>query len=423
MLKLPGGFGSSGKRYIVGFDLSDVSCGISYCSDRGDIRTVSLVAGTEEYVIPVALSKRHGAGQWFFGKEAYTSSEAGESILVTGLYSKALTGEDTQIDGLVYGADSLLTLYLKRAFGLLQSVGSSDRMEAVMFTLPEVTDRAMELIRECLKSLHIKTDRIYFLSHSESFFYYVSNQGEDRMHLNPILFTVDDKYITQTKLPINKHTTPQVVYAENSFFELPAGRGALPDELDNLLLKAAQGGREFGQEYSYYLVGEDFAEEAISNSLKFMCSRGKVYGGTNLFSKGAVYALLDKLKNSGEPSPYIFLGDDKLSANIGMNILSQGSDVYYALLDAGTCWYEAEAELEFYISGGNDVTLTLSSIIGGGNSDVIITLEGYEGELTRMRLSVSMTGPGQLSVVIEDKGLGVFTQTKARKWEEEIKLP
>ena len=67
--------------------------------------------------------------------------------------------------------------------------------------------------------------------------------------------------------------------------------------------------------------------------------------------------------------------------------------------------------------------LTLSSIIGGGNSDVIITLEGYEGELTRMRLSVSMTGPGQLSVVIEDKGLGVFTQTKARKWEEEIKLP
>ena len=106
-----------------------------------------------------------------------------------------------------------------------------------------------------------------------------------------------------------------------------------------------------------------------------------------------------------------------------MNILSQGSDVYFALLDAGTCWYEAEAELEFYISGGNDVTLTLSSITGGGNSDVIITLEGYEGELTRMKLSVSMSGPGQLSVVIEDKGLGAFTQTKARKWEEEIKLP
>ena len=54
---------------------------------------------------------------------------------------------------------------------------------------------------------------------------------------------------------------------------------------------------------------------------------------------------------------------------------------------------------------------------------MIITLEGYEGELTRMRLTATMSGPGQLSVVIEDKGLGAFTQTKARKWEEEIKLP
>ena len=118
MLKLPGGFGGSGKRYIVGFDLTDTSCGISYCSDQGEIRTISLVAGSEEYVIPMALSKRHGAGQWFFGKDAFASADAGESVLVGNLFSKALWGEDTHIDGLVYGAGSLFTLYLKRAFGL-----------------------------------------------------------------------------------------------------------------------------------------------------------------------------------------------------------------------------------------------------------------------------------------------------------------
>ena len=86
MLKLPGGFGGSGKRYIVGFDIGDTSCGISYSSDHGEIRTVSLVAGSEEYVIPMALSKRHGAGQWFFGKEAFASSEAGESVLVESFF-------------------------------------------------------------------------------------------------------------------------------------------------------------------------------------------------------------------------------------------------------------------------------------------------------------------------------------------------
>jgi len=434
MLKLPGGFGGSGKRYIVGFDLTDTSCGISYCSDQGEIRTISLVAGSEEYVIPMALSKRHGAGQWFFGKDAFASADAGESVLVGNLFSKALWGEDTHIDGLVYGAGSLFTLYLKRAFGLLQNVGSSDRMEAVMFTLPEVTVPAMELIRESLRSLHIKTEKIYFMSHSESFYHYVASQGEDRIHANPVLFTVDDKKLCMTKLPVNRRTIPQVVHAETSYFELPQDRGTLPDDLDSTLLKAAQGCSVFGQEYSYYLVGEEFTEDSLSNSLKYMCGKGKVFGGTNLFSKGAVIALLEKSevaenaskprkKNEEKKSEFIFLGDDKLTSNIGINLLSQGSEAYYALLDAGTCWYEAEASVEFYISGGNVVTLAVSSITGGGKSEVIISLEGYEGELTRMKLSASMSDVKTLFVVIEDMGLGAFTRTKASKWEEEIELP
>jgi len=432
MLKLPGGFGSSGKRYIVGFDLNDTSCGISYSSDHEEIRTVSLVAGSEEYVIPMALSKRHGAGQWFFGKEAFASSDAGESTLVEDIFFKALRGEDTQIDGLVYSADSLFTLYLKRAFGLLQNVGSSDRMEAVMFTLPEVTAEAMDLIRESLKSLHIKTDRIYFMTHSESFYHYVSHQGDDRIYSNPMLFTVNDRKLCMTTLPVNKHTRPQVVHADTTCFELPQDRGTLPDEFDAILFKAVQSGCSYGQDYSYYLVGEDFDSDSLPNSLKYMCARGKVFGGTNLFSKGAVYALLDREsagdgKGMGNPadahSDHIFLGDDKLSSNIGMRLLSQGSDVYYALLDAGTCWYEAESSVEFYISGGNDVTLSVSSITGGGNSDVIITLEGYEGVLTRMKLSASMSGIKTLNIQIEDMGLGAFTHTKENKWEEEITLP
>ena len=434
MLKLPGGFGGSGKRYIVGFDLTDTSCGISYCSDQGEIRTISLVAGSEEYVIPMALSKRHGAGQWFFGKDAFASADAGESVLVGNLFSKALWGEDTHIDGLVYGAGSLFTLYLKRAFGLLQNVGSSDRMEAVMFTLPEVTVPAMELIRESLRSLHIKTDKIYFMSHSESFYHYVASQGDDSIHANPVLFTVDDKKLCMTKLPVNRRTIPQVVHAETSYFELPQDRGTLPDDLDSTLLKAAQGCSVFGQEYSYYLVGEEFTEDSLSNSLKFMCGKGKVFGGTNLFSKGAVIALLEKSevaenaskprkKNEEKKSEFIFLGDDKLTSNIGINLLSQGSEAYYALLDAGTCWYEAEASVEFYISGGNDVTLAVSSITGAGKSEVIISLEGYEGELTRMKLSASMSDVKTLFIVIEDMGLGAFTRTKASKWEEEIVLP
>ncbi len=419
MLKLPGGFGGSGKRYIVGFDLSDSYCALSYCSDKGDIRTVSLVMGSEEYAIPMALSKRHGAGQWFFGNEAYTSSDAGESILVEDIYTKALAGEDTQIDGLVYGAVSLLALYLKRCFGLLQSVGSFDRMDAVMFTLPEVTSNAISVIKESLEGLHIKTDRIFFMAHSESFFRYVINEPDDMIRRNPLLFTVEDKGLSLVKLNVNRFTTPKVVHAEKTRFDLPKDRSVLPDELDNTLLRASQGVSEKIADYSFYLVGEDFSEDILRNSLKYMCSKGRVYGGINLFSRGAVYALLDR---EGK-SDYVFLGDDKLSSNIGMKLLSQGSEVYYALLDAGICWYDAESFVEFYVSGTNVITLSAESIKENRKSDVVITLEGYEGELTRMRLTVSMKDTSVLRVVIEDIGLGAFTRTKASKWEEEIELP
>jgi len=419
MLKLPGGFGGSGKRYIVGFDLSDSYCALSYCCDKGDIRTVSLVMGSEEYSIPMALSKRHGAGQWFFGNEAYTSADAGESILVEDIYTKALAGEDTQIDGLVYGAVSLLTLYLKRCFGLLQSVGSFDRMDAVMFTLPEVSTNSISVIRKSLEGLHIKTDRIFFMAHSESFFRYVINEPGDMIRKNPLLFTVEDKGLSLVKLNINRFTTPKVVHAEKTRFDLPRDRSTLPDELDNTLLRASQGVSEKIADYSFYLVGEDFSEDILRNSLKYMCSKGRVYGGINLFSRGAVYALLDR---EGK-SDYVFLGDDKLSNNIGMKLLSQGAEVYYALLDAGICWYDAESFVEFYVQGTNVITLSAESIKENHKSDVVITLEGYEGNLTRMRLTVSMKDTSVLRVVIEDLGLGAFTGTKANKWEEEIALP
>ena len=419
MIKLPGGFGGSGKRYIVGFDLSDSYCALSYSSDKDDIRTVSLVVGSEEYAIPTVLSKKHGAGQWFFGNEAYLSAEAGESILVEGIYSKALAGEDTQIDGLVYGAVSLLTLYLKRCFGLLQSVGSFDRMDAVMFTLPEVTPEAVSVVKEALSGLHIKTEKVYFCSHSESFFRYVISEPGEMIKRHPLLFTIEDKKLQLIRLQVNRFTDPKVVHAESASFDLPRDRNLLPDELDNTLLKASMGASEEFGDYSFYLVGEGFTEEALKGSLKYMCSKGRVYGGINLFSRGAVYALVERSEKPG----YVFLGNDKLSNNIGIRLLSQGKEVYYALLDAGICWYEAESHVELYVSETNVITLSAESIKENKKSDVIITLEGYEGELTRMRLTASMKDASLLSVKIEDLGLGAFTKTKASKWEEEIALP
>ena len=79
------------RHFLVGYDLGEEYSQISFCTpNEPNPETLPVVPGTEQYNIPTVVCKRFGANQWFFGKEAYTSSEAGESILVTGLYSKAL---------------------------------------------------------------------------------------------------------------------------------------------------------------------------------------------------------------------------------------------------------------------------------------------------------------------------------------------
>ena len=58
-----------------------------------------------------------------------------------------------------------------------------------------------------------------------------------------------------------------------------------------------------------------------------------MFQGNNLYSKGACYGLLERLNPSKEWKDYVYLGADKLKANIGIKALRRGEDSYYALLN------------------------------------------------------------------------------------------
>lgn len=46
--------------------------------------TISTVAGSELYQIPLSLCKRRGIGQWYYGKEAETVMKMAKEAAVTG---------------------------------------------------------------------------------------------------------------------------------------------------------------------------------------------------------------------------------------------------------------------------------------------------------------------------------------------------
>lgn len=425
------GFLNSDKL-IVGYDLGDEYSQISYAgSSGGDVETLSQVAGVHLFNIPTALCKRYGANQWFYGREAVRNAEGQEGILVENLLSMALDGEAVVVDGESFDPVALLTLFFKRSLGLLPK--SLDKIMALMITCPIFDRRILNVLAQVVEGAGLKTDKVAFQSYEESYYAYMLRQPGELMNYRSILFDYRKDRIKVYRMEFNRHTTPVVAFIGQEEYTLDPAFGEAGadsgnrEELDAVFCRIAQrvcGDAVIG---SVYLIGDNFAEEWMKNSLRFLCRGRRVFLGNNLFSKGACYGMQERLEPGGAGSGYVFLGKDKLKANIGMKVLRNGEDSYYALLDAGMNWYEAERETEIYIQDGRGLELVITPLIrtagaAKGGRRVRVALDGLPGSMARVRLRLYVEEENRLAVEVEDLGFGEFRPASGRIWKESIAI-
>ena len=401
-MRLPGS-----EKVIVGYDLGNkyaqISCYVT--GSEEEIRTLSSVAGSSVYTIPLALSKRQGVNQWFYGSEAIRYAGEEEGILVENLLKLARDGEPVQIDGAPIDPVALLTLFLKRSLGLLSQVTNTERIGALMITCEELDHRMLEVLTAATEGLHLKTDQICFQSHVESFYYY-----------NLILCEYGDASIRTYCMECNRHTTPVVAYMEEREFPFPV------PESDEKMQEIAKKLCENQMISSVYLIGEAFSRDWMKESLRYLCKGRRVFQGNNLFSKGACYGMMERLTPGENGKNHVFLGKDKLKSNIGMKVLRQGEESYQALLDAGINWYEAKNTMEFYLLEGRAVEILITSLTGKGNRIARIVPEELQEGIIRLRISVEMRDDTHLKVELEDLGFGTFRAATHHIWKEEIEL-
>ena len=412
-MRLPGS-----EKVIVGYDLGNKYAQIS-CYVMGseeEIRTLSSVAGSSVYTIPLALSKRQGVNQWFYGSEAIRYAGEEEGILVENLLKLARDGEPVQIDGAPIDPVALLTLFLKRSLGLLSQVTNTERIGALMITCEELDHRMLEVLTAATEGLHLKTDQICFQSHVESFYYYNLYQPEELWRHKTILCEYGDASIRTYCMECNLHTTPVVAYMEEREFPFPV------PESDEKMQEIAKKLCENQMISSVYLIGEAFSRDWMKESLRYLCKGRRVFQGNNLFSKGACYGMMERLTPGENGKNHVFLGKDKLKSNIGMKVLRQGEESYQALLDAGINWYEAQNTMEFYLLEGRAVEILITSLTGKGNRIARIVPEELQEGIIRLRISVEMRDDTHLKVELEDLGFGTFRAATHHIWKEEIEL-
>ncbi len=420
---------------LVGYDLGDVYSQISYCLyEKEDVSTIAVVAGTKQYNIPTMLCKRAGVNQWFYGRDAVKNADEEGMIPVRGLLSLAKKGDMIEVDGETYDPVALLTLFLRRSMSLMSFIATVDKIDAVMFTADEPDDRLVAVLSQAAVNMGLKTNRIFFQSHTESFYYFMLHQPSELWAYQTIACEHDGMRLKTYRMECNKRTTPIVALIEEQVYEtlvIPSeteeerirqDAGRLADERFLDILKKLCEGRIVS---SAYLLGDGFRTEWNKQSLQFLCHNRRVFRGNNLFSTGACYGLQEKLAPSETGRKYVFLGKDKLKANIGMHVLRQGKESYYALLDAGENWYEAAKECEFLLAGEREIDFVFTPLTGRDAETRTMRLgERAEGgaPYNRYRLVMTMSTPETVRVAVTDLGFGEFRPPTDQVWEETFAL-
>ena len=417
----------------VGFDLTDTYSQVSYAKiDDDTIETLSTVSGSSSYRVPTALFKRREVNQWYAGKDAVKSKDE-DGFFVDGLLSKARNLTEIMVGDEAFRPSALIALFMKRTMSLVNMVAPLSKITSFMVTVDTLDEKMVNILSEAVASLGLKTTNVFFQSHMESFYYYTIYQPEELWKKDVLLLDFTGEHLKSFHMECNKNTTPVVAFIDpNTYIAFKtapldeivpeSAEAKAADEELRRIVEDLTSERVFS---SVYFIGEAFKQYIFRESVKLMCRKGRVFEGNNLYSKGAAFSAKNKVCKTLLSESHVFLGNDKLKCNVGVNVFKRGESGYLALLNAGVNWFEAKRECDFYLDKGNKVSLVITPLTGKNPEVVDVTLSDLPKrppKATRLHMELSMLSENTLQVVVNDLGFGELYPASGIVWKEVIEV-
>lgn len=423
------------NRLFIGMELNNTSAQLSFLhSDRPEPETVSLVAGQEQYAIPMALCKCYGVNQWYFGKDAWRHGEEKDGSLVEGLLERACAGEQITLEEEQFDAVSLLALFVRRCISVMLLGTAAERPDYLMITVEKLDKRMIEVLSGVGGYLQMDRDHLFFQSHAESFYEYCMHQPEELRTHEVLICEYASKHMKAYRLEFNRRTNPIVAFIEEKEFpqmSLPA----VSEEGTSGLAQARQRDQRFMEIIHdltderivscVYLIGDGYQGDWCKESLRLLCSKRRVFQGNNLYSKGACYAAYERVHKGEISEKYIFLGKDRIKVNIGIQAVQSGKEQYVPLIDAGMNWFDIDRGWDFILESGREISFVLTPLSGGQKKRLVIDLDDFPDRpenATRLHARIRFLSENSFVVRIEDRGFGEFFASSGRSWEEKVEL-
>ena len=400
------------KSCYLGINLNDTVAMVSYYQlNMKEPETVSTIAVSDHFQIPVLLAKRKNLGQWYYGDEARRMAKSCEMVCIDALLRRAVNKESIRIEDETYAAVDLLTLFFRKIIDLAMKAGTFSEVTKLVVSVDKLTRENMDVFWQLAGKLGFSTNQFMVIDHKESFYYFALNQDEQLYIHDVFLFEGEGNDIHYYELKRNVHTTPMVVtIGESSRFQIENAKDA---EFLSLLQRAFEN-RIIS---SVYLLGDAFDGEWMNQSLTYLCRGRRAFVGKNLYSKGACYAAY--ARDHEEEWRYIYIGENEMKFNLSLKVRSAGEIAFYTLISAGKNWFETKGQCEVILAG--DAQIDFWKQLPNSREAKIESLELTDlpkrpNKTTRLRIIASPVSDDKIEIEIIDLGFGEIYRGTEKHW-------
>ncbi len=406
--------------YYLGIDLDNDNAVISYFQlNMKEPETVSTVAGSEVYQIPLILAKKRGIGQWFIGEEAKRLALLQGEEAVSGLLQAALAGKEFFIEGETYKAQELLALYIKKLVYLAGKLGNPVIPDFLVITLEQLSREVTELFLQVAERIGIPEGRLTLIDRRESFYYFAFSQQKELWLHDVCLFDNRGDEVWCRRLERDQRTMPQLVTISEEQRNIDR---ANKDASFLKIVSEVTGGHIVS---AVYLTGDGFDGEWMKESLSFLCKGRRVFMGKNLYSKGACYAAAGKCMTEENSWQFVYMGDNEMKVNVSLKVQSQGKTEFFTLISAGDNWYETVGECEVLLDGSNEIDFWLqlpNSKEAKIEKLTLADLPERPPRTTRLRIKAQPVSDMEVKIRIKDLGFGEIFKSSDKTWEYMMSL-
>ena len=405
--------GHNGNSYYIGIDLNDSYAMVSFFQQNmKEPETVSTVAGSEEFQIPLVLARRKSIGKWYYGDEARRLSKSGEMVCIDQLLKRALNSEKIVIDDDSFMAEELLALFLKKVMELPSKLGNPSSFDRLVICVDRLTKENVSMFYGMAVRLGINSRQLTVIDRKESFYYFALNQDKSLWLHDVVMFMQEKESIFFYSLKRDLRTTPQVVSIDESIsYTLDK------NDKDKSFLDIINESFKNQIISTVFLVGDTFAEGWMKQSVALLCM------GNNLFTKGACYAAATRDREA--EWPFVYMGENEMKFNLSLKVHDKGELSFYNLISAGSNWFESKGQCEVIISGSYEVDFWKQ--LPKSREAKIETLRLTDmpprpDRATRIRITATPVSDDRIDIEIKDLGFGEIFMSSGKVWHYEMTM-